>query len=284
VTSEPLDFRDHEASWPQPHHAGSKLVATPTPLDTRQFRDRKAVADLEIIVPVFNEEQRLPATLAQLIPFLQSRPWSSRVIVVDNGSVDATAEVVDHAELLGLDVDVVGCRTRGKGAAVRVGMARTTARWVGYCDADLSTPIETIDEAVHQLQRGFDVVLASRRCTGGRYLVEQPFARRIAGRFFHRATASLVTPVKDTQCGLKLFQGDVARDLFASCELSGFAFDVEVVARADRAGLRLIEIPVHWTDSAGSTLMLLRESVGIAREIVGIHRTIRQVPRALVHS
>lgn len=271
------DSLDVQIDWLQP------LPPEPDPAATHIVPSTLSVpaADLEIVVPVLNEERRLPGTLEQLIPFLGSRSWSSRLIVVDNGSVDATADVVDRAERLGVEVDVVGCRARGKGAAVRAGMARTTARWVGYCDADMSTPLETFDEAVHQLERGFDVVLASRRCTGARYLVEQPYLRRLAGRLFHTATGSLVRPVADTQCGLKLFRGPAARDLFASCELSGFAFDVEVIARANRAGLRLIELPVEWSDCDGSTLHLARESVKVAREVVAVHRNLRQHQRSL---
>ncbi len=238
--------------------------------------DAPAVVDLEIVVPVLNEEHRLPATLDELVAYLPTLPLSSHVIVVDNGSVDATDEVVDRFASDGVPVDVVGCRTPGKGAAVRAGMARTTARWVGYCDADLSTPIPTIAEALHQLDRGFHVVMASRRCTGASYLVDQPARRRAASRLFHVATRPLVGRVADTQCGFKFFHGPTARELFRACELNGFTFDVEVVARAQRAGLRMIEVPVAWTHCEGSTLGIARESVRVAREVVDVHRALRQ--------
>jgi dolichyl-phosphate beta-glucosyltransferase len=235
------------------------------------------VADLDLIIPVRNEEHRLPATLAEIGPYLGRQPWTTRLIIVDNGSVDATAEVVDQARSLDVDVDVIGCRTRGKGAAVRTGMAHSRAGWVGYCDADMSTPLETIDEAVHQLQRGFQVVIASRRCTGARYVIDQPLARRVASRAFHALTGSLVGTVSDTQCGLKFFDGRVGRGLFAECQTSGFAFDVEVVGRAHRAGLRMIELPVDWSHTAGSTLQVSRESVRVVREVWSVHRTLRAV-------
>jgi glycosyltransferase involved in cell wall biosynthesis len=237
----------------------------------------RPVADLDLIIPVLNEEHRLPATLEQIGPHLRERPWTSRLIIVDNGSVDATAEVVDQARALDLDVEMIGCRTRGKGAAVRAGIAHSTAAWVGYCDADLSTPLETIDEAVHQLQRGFEVVIASRRCTGARYVIDQPVARRLASRAFHALTGTLVGSVSDTQCGLKFFAGPTARALFAECEISGFTFDVEVLGRAHRAGLRMIELPVDWSHADGSSLQIGRESMRVAREVLAVHRTLRTV-------
>jgi dolichyl-phosphate beta-glucosyltransferase len=243
-------------------------------------RAQPDVADLDLIIPVLNEERRLPATLAMIGPHLRDRPWTTRLIVVDNGSVDATSEVVDRAAAAGLAAEVIGCRTPGKGAAVRAGVAHSRARWVGYCDADLSTPVETIDEGVHQLQRGFDVVIASRRCTGARFVVAQPVARRVAGRLFRAATAPLTGPVADTQCGMKLFDGPAARELFAQCELSGFAFDVEVLARARRSSLRMIEVPIEWTHQDGSTLHVRRDGMRVAREIVAVHRNLRRSPMA----
>jgi dolichyl-phosphate beta-glucosyltransferase len=232
--------------------------------------------DLDLIVPVLNEEERLPMTLAQIGPHLLGRSWTTRLIVVDNGSVDATIEVVDRARRFGLQTDVIGCRTRGKGAAVRTGIIHSRARWVGYCDADLSTPADTIDEGMHQLGRGFGVVIASRRCTGGRYVVEQPLLRRAAGWAFRTATAPMTGPITDTQCGLKLFDGALARELFSKCQLTGFAFDVEILALARRADVRMVEFPVDWTHREGSTLKVHRETIRIARELIALRRNLRR--------
>lgn len=251
--------------------AGGRHDGSPAPAST------SSTFDLDLIVPVLNEEERLPTTLAQIGPHLLGRSWTTRLIVVDNGSVDATIEVVDRARHLGLQTDVIGCRTRGKGATVRTGIMHSRARWVGYCDADLSTPADTIDEGMHQLGRGFDVVIASRRCTGGRYVVEQPLLRRAAGWAFRTATAPLTGPITDTQCGLKLFDGAVARELFSKCQLTGFAFDVEILALARRADVRMVEFPVDWTHRDGSTLKVRRETLRIARELVTLRRNLRRV-------
>ena len=200
--------------WELPHRtsAGTHLA------DKEASASKGVDFDLDLIVPVLNEEERLPATLAQIWPHLINRPWSTRLIVVDNGSVDATTEVVDRAKFVRSPGGSHRSPDPGKGAAVKAGMAYSSGRWVGYCDADLSTPAETIDEAMHQLQRGFDIVIASRRCTGGRYVVEQPLTRRAASWAFRFATAPFTGPITDTQCGLKLFDGPLARQLFAKCE------------------------------------------------------------------
>ena len=234
-----------------------------------------SAADLDLVIPVLNEEHRLPATLEAVLGYLDMQPWRCRVIVVDNGSVDATTDVVDKAGVHRLEVEVIGCSTKGKGAAVRQGIAHSTARWVGYLDADMSTPVETIGEAVHQIQRGFDVAIASRRCTGARFVIDQPIARRIASRTFHFLTRSLVGGVADTQCGFKLFDGPKARILFADCGLSGFTFDVEVLGKAHRSGMRMIEVPVDWSHCDGSTLQIGREAVKVAKEVLAVHAALR---------
>jgi glycosyltransferase involved in cell wall biosynthesis len=210
--------------------------------------------ELEVVVPAFNEEARIGETLGALLAFLDAQPWASAVVVVDNGSVDRTSEIVDRAAGRRTPVRVIGCADQGKGAAVRRGVLTTTARWVGFCDADLSTPVETLARIVPLLRWGRPVVIGSRRCPGGRYLARQPLSRRIGGGVFRLVAAEVCAGVADTQCGFKFFQGDVARALFARSRTDGFAFDLEVVALAQQAGLGVTEVPVEWADAAGSTV------------------------------
>jgi dolichyl-phosphate beta-glucosyltransferase len=231
--------------------------------------------DLQMVVPAINEERRIGRTLAELCAHLSSRPWSSEVIVVDNGSADATPEVVDLCNSDRVPIEVVGCRQRGKGAAVREGIRTTTARWVGYCDADLSTPPEAIDEAVALVRSGVDVVIGSRKCEGAAYVLPQPAVRRVGSAAFHSLSSRLVGPIADTQCGFKVFRGDIARELVASSHLAGFAFDIEILAQAVRRGLRIVEMPVAWTDREGSTFRPVSDGVRVLRELIEVQRAMR---------
>lgn len=237
--------------------------------------------DFDLVVPALNEERRIGKTVAALCAHLATAPWSSRIIVVDNGSVDATSEVVDlhgHA----VEIDLIGCRTTGKGAAVRSGMARTSAGWVGYCDADLATPPQAIDQGLELLRQGHQVVLGSRRALGADYVVRQPLHRRAGSRAFRAFTASLIGPVSDSQCGFKLFDGPSARELFSTIRTHGYAFDVEVVAKARRMGLDIAELPVAWTDQGGSTFRPFADGVRTFRDLRQVSKTFRTAPGELL--
>jgi glycosyltransferase involved in cell wall biosynthesis len=257
--------------------------------DSRSSRSREeqhghpqrttAKYDLEMVLPAINEEQRIGPTIGALCHHLARRPLRSRVIVVDNGSVDATADVVDRADKHGVPVDVVGCRTRGKGAAVRTGVMLTTAPLVGYCDADSSTPPAVLDRAVELVQSGSEVVVGSRRCEGAAYVVPQSALRRLGSRGFHLLAARMVGPISDSQCGFKLMDGDVARSLFTDSTVDGFAFDVEILAWAHRRRLSVHEVPVHWTDQDGSTFRLVKDGVRAFRDLRTVNRSLRATVR-----
>ncbi len=242
---------------------------------TRSSRDQLSPADLDLVVPARNEEERIGPTIVALSEHLASRPWRSRILVVDNGSVDGTSEVVD-GHVGAVPIEVIGCRARGKGAAVQMGMAHSTARWVGYCDADLSTPAATVDDGVNLLRRGYRVVVGSRRCEGADYLVSQPVSRRIGSRVFQVLAGRMVGGISDTQCGFKLFEGEVGRRLFASSRVAGFAFDVEVLALAHHQGLSVIEVPVAWSDRDGSTFRPLTDGIRAVSDL----RTVRRAMQA----
>ncbi|MFE5297171.1 glycosyltransferase [Streptomyces sp. NPDC056632] len=213
--------------------------------------------ELELIIPAFNERERLPATVATTLRFLARRPWSSAVVVVDNNSVDGTPDCVDRfaSSAMGRSVGfhVIGCGDRGKGAAVRRGIETSAARFIGFADADNATPIETLDPVMVLLQAGHGAVIASRHAPGAHLAVEQPRLRRGGGALF-RALAHLTLPdIADTQCGFKFFPGPLAREIVRDCHVDGFAFDVELLAHVVKAGHDVVEVPVEWTDQDGST-------------------------------
>jgi dolichyl-phosphate beta-glucosyltransferase len=226
-------------------------------------------ADVELIVPALNEQDRILDTLVALVEQLRPLPIAAHVRVIDNGSCDRTPDVVDHLSRSQhrVVVTVEGCSKRGKGAAVARGMVTSQARFVGFCDADLATPAEALLEAIRLLEQGYPIVIGSRRVDGASYVDEQPLVRRLGGYGFRALTRSLAGDIRDTQCGFKFFHGHVARELFTDLELGGFAFDVEVLARARDRGIPVHEMPVEWSDQKGSTLKPGAHGIEIMREV-----------------
>lgn len=223
---------------------------------------------LSVVVPAFNEAHRLPATLTRVVSFLAaSDRWlPAEVLVVDDGSTDGTATVADHhAGAPGVLVRVLNQgENRGKGAAVRAGLAASLGDWVLVSDADLAAPIEDVD-----LLRAAGVDLAAGSRAVRRELISrrQPWPRDLMGRGFNLFLRAFgLTSLRDTQCGFKLLHGGLARKLAASLRLDGFAFDVEMLARARRLGATIAEVPVHWQHVDESRVQAVRHSLQMARD------------------
>ncbi len=209
---------------------------------------RRAGVELSVVVPVYNEERRLPGSLVGL--GLALRGLAAEVIVVDNGSTDHTADVVRDQ---GFPVRLLDCPDRGKGAAVRAGVLAAHGRFVGFCDADLAASVDALPSVLRRLRHGTDVVVGSRAHPGSEVRARHSVLRELGAFAFRRAVRSLVPGVGDTQCGFKFFTHDVAVAAFEPLQTTGFTFDVEVLARAQRLGAVIEEVPVRWIDVAGST-------------------------------
>ncbi|NYD23900.1 dolichyl-phosphate beta-glucosyltransferase [Kineococcus aurantiacus] len=238
--------------------------------------DRPAV-DLEVVIPAYDEEERLPATLAAAVEHLAGLPLTSAVVVVDNGSVDRTSDLATAARGE-VPVYLLGCRQRGKGSAVRRGFATSCARWVGFMDADLATPMDTLDRVLPLLADGAPVVIASRNAGEADRVVKQSSFRRLGGSVFRLAARSLLPDVADSQCGFKFFDGRAVRAVLDDCTIDGFSFDVELLARMRRAGHPIVEVPVLWTDVPGSTFSPLRDGLRSFSDTVRIHRAANRWP------
>ena len=212
---------------------------------------------VSIIIPAYNEEKRLPATLEKIRGYLGAAPWEfAEIVVVDDGSRDATREVAEKAGARVLANPV----NRGKGYSVRHGMLEAKAEWALLTDADLSAPIEELEKLWSVAAKSeAPVAVGSRaldRCLIG---VRQPALRDFSGRFFNLVMRLLTgLPFHDTQCGFKLFEARAAREIFSRQRLDGFGFDVEVLYIARLLGFECIEVPVRWNDVAGSKVSLYR--------------------------
>ncbi|KQM83939.1 glycosyltransferase [Agromyces sp. Leaf222] len=259
---------------------GSTRTIDPTSAAATVAATAAAVAELDVIIPAYNEELRIGAALEALCTQFAGHPDRIRVLVVDNGSVDGTVEVVDRVRSRGVRIEIVNCRTPGKGAAVRAGVAHATAPYIAYVDADTSVPPHVLATGLALLEHGWEGIVGSRRALGGEYAVAQPLLRRVGSRAFNLAARTVVGPLSDTQCGMKMFRRELATALFAESKIDGFAFDVEILARARAAGMRLMELPITWTDSAGSSFAPVKDGIASFREIARVRLLTRGLSRA----
>lgn len=224
-----------------------------------------------MVIPAYNEDRRLPATLERVTEFLEGLGRPYELVLVDDGSRDRTLEVMRATADAHARVKVVALPgNRGKGRAVASGVAATTGELVLFTDADLSTPIEEVSKLEAALERGADVAVASRGVKGAEIEIPQPGMRVLMGKVFNLIVQVLLVPgVWDTQCGFKLLRGEAARELFGELRTDGFAFDVEVLHRARRHGLRIAEVPVRWRHSA-PTKVRWSHPVQMFRDVIKI--------------
>jgi dolichyl-phosphate beta-glucosyltransferase len=225
----------------------------------------------EILIPARNEATRLPYTLTRTIDYLEKQYYSSSVVVIDNGSSDQTSDLVARTWSDRIPVHLVGCARPGKGAAVRRGILTSQAQFLGYMDADLATPIETLD-VVMPLLDGHQVIVGSRRISGASLARRQPAHRSVGGVMFRLLTQRVLNGLTDTQCGFKFFHGDLARAVARHLLIDGFAFDVEMLQMISRLGVPIKEIPVTWSDVEGSTLNSLRDGTRAAIDLYMLSR------------
>ena len=209
--------------------------------------------NLSIVVPFFNEIHRVGLTLPDIVGLANP---SVEVVLVDDGSNDGTVKVLREAAQNTDNVHFHGlARNYGKGAAIRAGIAVTTGLTVMFMDADLDTDLADLPVLLQALESA-DVAIGSRSSDAAE-LRETTRIRSSMGNLFNLAVRKVTgLEFPDTQCGFKAFRGEVARHLFSQCQVDGFAFDVEVLVLAEMAGLKIVEVPMNWTQVGGSKVRL----------------------------
>jgi len=239
--------------------------------------------DLSVVIPVFNEEERIINTISLLAHYLGKQDCAYEVIISDDGSHDDSPMLVerrfaDHDEVRLIREE----RNRGKGAAVRRGVLAARGDVVVFTDADLAYPVESIGYCVEAL-KDFDVAVGSRNLPGSEIEVVPPPLRRLTGAAFKTVVRHLFLPgFTDTQCGFKGFRADVARKIFSGSVANGFAFDVEVLALAQLYGYSITEVPVRLqVDSSDSTINLTTDPIKMFLELMGIKRRIKKLEAEL---
>lgn len=227
--------------------------------------------DQSIVIPCLNEERRLASTVEVIRAYVRGRGIQCELILVDDGSRDGTLSVMRAAAERCPEVRIVTLApNQGKGRAVAEGVRVAVGDRVLVTDADLSTPIEELPKLQAALEGGADIAIGSRAAAGARE-IDQPLHRQLMGKTFNRLVQTLVLPgFHDTQCGFKLFRGEVARRLFADLVTDGFAFDVEILIRALDAGWTVTEVPVRWFNAGTSTVAPVRTSAGMLRDLLSL--------------
>lgn len=231
---------------------------------------------LSIIIPAYNEEKRLPATLESVSAFLQKQSYQAEVIVVENGSQDRTWELAQDISASHKNIRVVHEAARGKGLAVRRGMFEATGDFRFMCDADLSMPIEELNRFLPPHQPDADIVIGSREAPGAvRY--HEPAYRHYGGRFVNTLIRWAALPgLQDTQCGFKCFRAAVAKDLFQYQTINGWSFDIELLYIAKQRGYTIVELPIPWYYSPESHVQPVKDTIRLSLDILDIRRNARR--------
>jgi dolichyl-phosphate beta-glucosyltransferase len=231
---------------------------------------------LSVVVPAFNEERRLPGTLATLCEYLGRQSWTWEIRVVDDGSLDRTAAVAQAAAAKEPRIVLQRETHRGKGGAVKAGLTDARGDFRFICDADLSMAIHELARFLPPIAPPFDVAIGSREGAAARR-VGEPAYRHMVGRLFNYVVQWLALPgIEDSQCGFKMFTAAAVRSIFPLVTIDGWAFDVEVLAIARAQGLRIVELPIEWHYRSESRLSMGRDGAAMLGELLAIRGRARR--------
>ena len=230
---------------------------------------------ISIVVPAYNEERRLPATLDSLLAYLGARDWPWEIVIVNDGSKDGTAAVAAKYAAKNACIRLLeNPGNRGKGYSVRHGMLEAKGDWILFTDSDLSAPIEELDKLMAAAEeRKARVAIGSRALDRGLIEVHQSAFREVAGRIFNllmRAATGLA--FSDTQCGFKLFEHVAASEIFRRQTIERWGFDAELLFIARRLGYKTIEVPVRWSHAEGTKVSMFGDSLNMFLDLLRIRR------------
>jgi len=223
-----------------------------------------------VVVPAYNEQERLPRTLLRLHEYYESQEYPYDVAIVSDGSKDGTAQLVKDFVLTHPKFRLIEYTpNRGKGHAVRVGILAAEGDLILFCDADLATPQEETEKLLPHMLKGADVAIGSRPIAGATLEIRQPWYRELMGRAFNKVVQLLgVRGIDDTQCGFKMFTRAAAMDIFKRTKLTGYGFDFESLMIARDLGYRIDEVPIRWMHQEGSKVNPIRDGMRMLAELV----------------
>jgi glycosyltransferase involved in cell wall biosynthesis len=225
-----------------------------------------------IVIPAYNESARIPATLEDVVACVRERDWTAEVIVVNDGSTDATADVVRGFARNAPEVRLIdNPGNRGKGFSVRTGMLQALGEVVMFTDADLSSPIEEAERLFAAIASGADIAIGSRWLGTSRQTHRQPLYRQFFGRCFNAATRAVMgLPFADTQCGFKAFTRHAAQTVFQLQTIERWGFDPEILFIALKRGFNIVEVPVSWGHDARTRMSYLKDGAQMMEELATV--------------
>src|ERR1700722_17140402 len=231
-----------------------------------------ASPQLSIVIPAYNESARIEATLERVMACVETQRWDAEVLVVDDGSRDATPEIIHRWMQRYPQLHLIkNDGNRGKGYSVRNGLLQATGEVVMFTDADLSAPMEEAERLLAAIAAGADVAIGSRWMDKTRQTIHQPLYRRFFGRCFNWVTRTIMgLPFKDTQCGFKAFKRPVAQIVFRLQRIERWGFDPEILFIARKLGYEIREVPVTWGHDKRSRMSYLRDGIKMLEDMARI--------------
>ncbi len=218
--------------------------------------------NLSVVIPAFNEEKRIEASLIKIYNYLRKHNHDFEIIVIDDGSNDNTINLLkDYSKKITNLLILKNKSNKGKGYSIKKGILKSKGEIVIFTDADLSTPIEEMDKLTNWLNNGYQIAIGSRALPGSEIKRYSTWYRQLMGKIFNKIIRLILNlDYHDTQCGFKCFQRDAAQKIFKSLKISRFSFDVEILFIAKQLGLKVKEVPVCWYNSPESKVQLLKDS------------------------
>ena len=236
--------------------------------------------ELSITIPAHNEARRILPYLRKITDYLGNHGRLHEILVVDDGSTDATAALIQQFARSAPAIRLIRLPTcRGKGAAVRAGMQEASGHMQLFTDADGATPIEELSRLEQALAKGADIAIASRALATQlpQFSVRVRRSRSLLGTFFNVVAQQWgLAGIADTQCGFKLFRKAVAQELFGYASIDGFGFDLEVLYLARQRGYRITEVPVNWSDKPGSKVSVIKDGLAMLRDLAVVRLNARR--------
>ncbi len=230
---------------------------------------------LSIIIPAYNEEKRIRVSLSKIYDFLKTKEYDYEIIVVDDGSTDKTVIEAQQSRLFKEDKSgiIKNWINMGKGFSVKRGILASRGDYILFSDADSSTPITELDKLFSHMNYAYDIVIGSRSVKDSDVRIHQPWHRERMGKTFNLfVKLLLMKDFNDTQCGFKLFKGNVARKIAPLLKIDGFSFDVEMLYLAKLKGYKIKEVGVVWEDHPQSKVKPISNSIDMFFGLLKIKR------------